>query len=166
MPLSPGQAESRPYVPACPQARKSHRRACAPFGSAHVHPAYRVAPARDQPSLLTPLESGGPLFLHRLDVLAFFTVENVNVRQSVQVNTANKSHRSLATRTSHLDRTILRFGRFHLPQCSALPARRIPKKVSATGQMPWTLNSVPVGFPMKLNSARALMLELFKGHRV
>src|SRR5580700_6842038 len=88
MPFSPGQAESRPYVPACPQARKSHRRACAPFGSAHVHPAHRVAPARDQPSLLTPLESGGPLFLHRLDVLAFFTVENVNVRQSVQVNTA------------------------------------------------------------------------------
>jgi hypothetical protein len=32
--------------------------------------------------------------------------------------------------------------------------------------MPWTLNSVPVGFTMKLNSARALMLELFKGHRV
>ena len=110
---------------------------------------------RKRPFLKKPV-LGGPFLLYRLDVLAFSTIDNVKVRQSVQVNTANKSHRSLATRTLHLDRTILRFGRFHLSQCSALPARRIPKKVSGTGQMPWTLNSVPVGFTMKLNSACAV----------
>jgi hypothetical protein len=84
----------------------------------------------------------------------------------IKVNVSDKWHRPIAMRTLYIGRTLLCFGRFHLSQCSALPARRIPKKVSGTGQMPWTLNSVPVGFPMKLKSARALMLELFKGHRV
>jgi hypothetical protein len=36
-------------------------------------------------------------------LLAFSTIENVNVRQSVYVNAANKPHRSFAMRTLHFD---------------------------------------------------------------
>jgi hypothetical protein len=80
------------------------------------------------PQLLCVALLKPPILLHGLYVLASITIVKVNVRQPVKINVSDKWHCPIAMRTLYIGRTLLCFGRFHLSQCSALPARRMPTK--------------------------------------